>query len=113
MEDHPALILKKDGGANYTTTDLATLDYRRKSWEPHEIIYVTDGRQGSTSSSCFKFSHGQPESGIQPPHTWFGSILVLTVNSFKTRSGIRSSSTIFSDEAEERALSGSAPRARI
>src|SRR3984957_12503106 len=36
----PALIRKSDGGFNYTTTDLATVDYRLKTWSPHEIVYV-------------------------------------------------------------------------
>jgi arginyl-tRNA synthetase len=42
----PALIRKSDGGFNYTTTDLATLDYRIKTWSPQEILYVVDDRQG-------------------------------------------------------------------
>ena len=45
LNGQPALIRKSDGGFNYTTTDLATLDYRLKTWQPDEIIYVTDGRQ--------------------------------------------------------------------
>ena len=45
LKEHPALIRKSDGGFNYTTTDLATLEYRLKTWKPDEIIYVTDGRQ--------------------------------------------------------------------
>ena len=36
---------KSDGGFNYTTTDLATLEYRLNTWNPEEIVYVTDGRQ--------------------------------------------------------------------
>ena len=43
--DNPALVRKSDGAANYTTTDLATLRYRRETWAPDEIVYVTDGRQ--------------------------------------------------------------------
>jgi arginyl-tRNA synthetase len=45
LKAHPALILKTDGAANYTTTDLATLAYRMETWRPDEIVYVTDGRQ--------------------------------------------------------------------
>ena len=45
LKAHPALIRKSDGGFNYTTTDLATLAYRMETWQPDEIIYVTDGRQ--------------------------------------------------------------------
>lgn len=105
LEDHPALILKKDGGANYTTTDLATLDYRRKSWEPHEIIYVTDGRQQLHFKQLFQiFKRWQPESGIQLSHTWFGSILGPDGKPFKTRSGDTVKLNDLLDEAEERAL---------
>jgi arginyl-tRNA synthetase len=43
--DRPPLVLKSDGAANYTTTDLATLQYRMETWAPDEIMYVTDGRQ--------------------------------------------------------------------
>ena len=45
LKGHPALIQKSDGAANYTTTDLATLAYRLETWNPDEIVYVTDGRQ--------------------------------------------------------------------
>jgi arginyl-tRNA synthetase len=61
LKEQPALVRKSDGGFNYTTTDLATLDYRASGEilkHPNvvsslggfqgpvdEIIYVTDGRQ--------------------------------------------------------------------
>jgi len=45
LKDKPALVQKSDGGFNYTTTDLATLQHRIETWHPQEIIYVTDGRQ--------------------------------------------------------------------
>ena len=41
----PLIVRKSDGGFNYTTTDLATLEYRLATWHPDEIVYVTDGRQ--------------------------------------------------------------------
>ena len=44
-QPNPFLIRKSDGGFNYATTDLATLDYRLETWSPAEILYVTDGRQ--------------------------------------------------------------------
>jgi arginyl-tRNA synthetase len=105
LEDHPALILKKDGGANYTTTDLATLDYRRKQWQPDEIIYVTDGRQQLHFRQLFAiFKQWQPESNILLSHTWFGSILGSDGRPFKTRSGDTIKLNDLLDEAEERAL---------
>ncbi len=45
LTDKPAIVRKRDGAANYMTTDLATLRYRMSEWSPDEIIYVTDGRQ--------------------------------------------------------------------
>ena len=31
LKDHPAMVRKSDGGFNYTTTDLATLQFRWKA----------------------------------------------------------------------------------
>src|SRR5258705_2013780 len=45
LKEQPALIQKSDGGFNYTTTDLATLEYRLTTRKPEKIVYVTDGRQ--------------------------------------------------------------------
>ena len=45
LKDHPAIVQKRDGGANYTTTDLATIEFRLRTWGPDEVVYVTDGRQ--------------------------------------------------------------------
>ena len=45
LADKPAIVRKRDGAANYTTTDLATLRYRMETWSPTDIVYVTDGRQ--------------------------------------------------------------------
>ncbi|MEO8350717.1 MAG: arginine--tRNA ligase [Chthoniobacteraceae bacterium] len=101
----PALIRKEDGAANYTTTDLATLQYRMSEWSPDEIIYVTDGRQQHHFRQLFAiFRRWQPEVSVQLAHVWFGTILGENGKPFKTRTGdtIRLSDLL--DEAEERAL---------
>ena len=42
----PVCIVKKsDGGYNYATTDLATVQSRQEEFNPDRIIYVTDERQ--------------------------------------------------------------------
>ena len=42
----PCMILKSDGAALYTTTDLATIDRAHaRCIDPDEIIYVVDKRQ--------------------------------------------------------------------
>ena len=49
----PALVRKSDGGFNYMTTDLATIDYRLKTWSPDEIVYVVDDRQSGHFKKLF------------------------------------------------------------
>ena len=41
----PCMILKSDGASLYNTTDLATMVWRMKDYNPDEIIYVVDKRQ--------------------------------------------------------------------
>jgi len=124
LKEHPALIRKSDGGFNYTTTDLATLEYRLKTWQPDEIIYVTDGRQQLHFQQLFaafrkwqerrapsRLDSGavnqRAETVLGAPklaHVWFGSILGEDGKPFKTRSGETVKLADLLDEAEERAF---------
>ncbi|MGP8021029.1 MAG: arginine--tRNA ligase [Limisphaerales bacterium] len=130
LKGHPALIRKSDGGFNYTTTDLATLEYRLKTWQPDEIIYVTDGRQQLHFQQAFAafrkwqsaVSEGRvtrvpksdsksqglaelvPSKDVKLAHVWFGSILGEDGKPFKTRSGETVKLADLLDEAEERAF---------
>jgi arginyl-tRNA synthetase len=127
----PALVRKSDGGFNYMTTDLATIDYRLKTWSPNEIVYVVDDRQGPHFKKLFltfarwkgaRFSEGrvtrvpnqtesQGLSALVPPnldvklvHVGFGKILGEDGKPFKTRSGDTVKLGDLLNEAEERAL---------
>ena len=105
LKDHPALIRKSDGGFNYTTTDLATLAHRLETWQPDEIIYVTDGRQQLHFQQIFAaFRKWHPETAAKFSHVWFGSILGEDGKPFKTRSGETVKLADLLDEAEERAF---------
>jgi arginyl-tRNA synthetase len=113
LKEHPTLVRKSDGGFNYTTTDLATLEYRLKTWQPDEIIYVTDGRQQLHFQQVFAaFRKWQltnsefrtPNSEFKLAHVWFGSILGEDGKPFKTRSGETVKLAGLLDEAEERAF---------
>jgi len=105
LKAHPALILKTDGAANYTTTDLATLAYRMETWRPHEIVYVTDGRQQLHFKQLFAiFRRWKPQTPVTLAHAWFGSILGEDGKPFRTRSGETIRLTDLLDEAEERAF---------
>ncbi len=123
----PALVRKSDGGFNYTTTDLATIDYRLKTWSPNEIVYVVDDRQSGHFKKLFaifarwksaKFSEGRvpnqnespglaelvpPNLDVKLVHVGFGKILGDDGKPFKTRSGDTVKLGELLDEAVERA----------
>ena len=103
----PALVRKSDGGFNYTTTDLATIDYRLKTWSPDEIVYVVDDRQSAHFKKLFAtFARWQPDAAkkVRLVHVGFGKILGDDGKPFKTRSGDTVKLGDLLDEAEERAL---------
>jgi arginyl-tRNA synthetase len=103
----PALIRKSDGAYNYMTTDLATIDYRCKTWSPDEIVYVVDDRQAPHFRKLFlTFARWQPEtaSKVALRHVGFGKILGEDGKPFKTRSGDTVGLASLLDEAEQRAF---------
>ena len=103
----PALVRKSDGGFNYTTTDLATIDYRLKTWSPDEIVYVVDDRQSGHFKKVFAtFARWQPDAAkkVKLVHVGFGKILGDDGKPFKTRSGDTVKLGDLLDEAEERAF---------
>jgi arginyl-tRNA synthetase len=102
---NPAIIQKRDGGFNYTTTDLATLQHRMQTWNPEAIVYVTDSRQQLHFQQLFTiFQRWQPHARVKLSHVWFGSILGDDGRPFKTRSGETIKLSELLDEAEERAF---------
>lgn len=104
LKTSPALVRKSDGGFNYATTDLATLQYRLETWRPDEIIYVTDGRQQLHFQQIFAaFRRWRPDARLELAHVWFGSILGEDGRPFKTRSGDTVKLSDLLNEAEERA----------
>jgi arginyl-tRNA synthetase len=105
VKPNPFLIQKSDGAANYGTTDLATLAYRLATWQPQEIIYVTDGRQQLHFRQLFAtFRRWRPDVNVRLAHVWFGSILGEDGKPFKTRLGDTVKLSALLDEAVERAL---------
>ena len=103
----PALVRKSDGGFNYTTTDLATVDYRLKTWSPQEIVYVVDDRQSGHFKKLFRIvARWKPDAAnsTRLVHVGFGKILGDDGKPFKTRSGDTVRLGDLLDEAEKRAL---------
>ncbi len=103
----PALVRKSDGGFNYMTTDLATIEHRLKTWSPDEIIYVVDDRQAPHFRKLFlTFARWQADAAkrVTLRHVGFGKILGDDGKPFKTRSGDTVKLGDLLDEAVERAL---------
>jgi arginyl-tRNA synthetase len=103
----PAIVQKADGAANYSTTDLATMEYRIKTWAPDEIVIITDDRQQLHFRQVFSiFRRWQPEqaSKVRLAHVWFGKILGTDGKPFRTRDGDTVKLVDLLNEAEERAF---------
>jgi arginyl-tRNA synthetase len=104
-DEPPMLIRKKDGAFLYGTTDLATIQYRMKSWQPDAILYVVDFRQSLHFKHLFAAARlmGVSEN-VELTHVKFGTVLGEDNKPFKTRSGDTVGLEGLLDEAEERAL---------
>ncbi len=85
----PCMILKSDGAALYTTTDLATLMQREEEYHPDRVIYVVDKRQGLHFEQVFRCARKTgivPES-MQLDFLGFGTMNGKDGQPFKTREG--------------------------
>jgi arginyl-tRNA synthetase len=78
-------VRKKDGGFNYTTTDIATVLSRVEEFNPDAIVYVTDERQQLHFRQLFAICR---KLGIDVDlrHVWFG-LMRLPEGTFSTREG--------------------------
>ncbi|WDQ19294.1 arginine--tRNA ligase [Rhodopirellula sp. P2] len=85
--DSPMIIQKRDGAFLYATTDLATLQYRRDEFQPDEILYVVDSRQGEHFRKFFAMAEPLGMEGVQLVHVNFGTVLGPDGRPMKTRSG--------------------------
>ena len=84
--DKPLIICKRDGGFNYATTDLATVDYRVNDLKADAIWYVVGAPQILHFKQIFEVARRE---GYAPDlrHITFGSILGEDRKLMKTRSG--------------------------
>ncbi len=85
----PCMILKSDGAALYTTTDLATIEDRKNQYHPDEIIYITDKRQALHFVQVFRAARrcGLCEEKTELRHIGFGTVNGKDGKPFKTRDG--------------------------
>ena len=86
LADKPCIIRKRDGGFNYATTDIATVDYRLDDLKADSVWYVVGAPQTLHFKQIFEVARRQ---GYQADlrHITFGSILGEDRKLMKTRSG--------------------------
>ncbi|NLF22934.1 MAG: arginine--tRNA ligase [Lentisphaerae bacterium] len=102
-EGMPVCIVRKsDGGYNYATTDIATVQSREEEFQPDRIIYVTDERQQLHFRQFFTVCR-KLGSTTRLEHVWFG-LMRLPEGTFSTRQGNVIKLEALLDEAERRAL---------
>ena len=100
----PCMVRKKDGGFNYATTDIATIDYRVNELNSDKILYVVDDRQSLHFRQLFEVSR-QRDIKTQFHHVSFGKILGEDRKPFKTREGSVPDLSSVLEEAVQRAKS--------
>ncbi len=84
----PLLLVKSDGSALYSTTDLATIIDRVKSHDPDLMLYVVDQRQHLHFEQVFRAARKAGLTGKAAlEHIGFGTMNGPDGKPFKTRAG--------------------------
>src|ERR687887_483886 len=86
LADKPCIIRKRDGGFNYATTDVATVDYRLDDLKADSVWYVVGAPQILHFKQIFEIARRQGYKA-DLRHITFGSILGEDRKLMKTRSG--------------------------
>src|SRR5213078_53898 len=86
LADKPCIIRKRDGGYNYATTDVATVDYRINDLKADAIWYVVGAPQILHFKQLFEIARREGYT-VDLRHITFGSILGEDRKLMKTRSG--------------------------
>jgi arginyl-tRNA synthetase len=103
----PLLVVSSEGSAMYGTTDLATVLDRRRSFDPHLMLYCVDQRQADHFEQVFRAAYlaGYAAEGSLE-HIGFGTMNGADGKPFKTREGgvlkLHDLITMAEDKARER-----------
>ena len=89
LEIPPLIVVKTDGATIYATRDLATMYSRTIRFNPDEIWYVVDKRQGMYFEQCFRAAHkaGLVKDTTKLEFFGFGTLNGKDGKPFKTRDG--------------------------
>jgi arginyl-tRNA synthetase len=86
LADKPLIIRKRDGGFNYATTDVATVDYRIRDLKADAVWYVVGAPQTLHFKQIFEIARREGYTA-DFRHITFGSILGENRKLMKTRAG--------------------------
>ena len=86
LADKPCIIRKRDGGFNYATSDIATVDYRVNDLKADTIWYVVGAPQTLHFKEIFEIARRESYKA-DFRHIPFGNILGEDRKLMKTRSG--------------------------
>ncbi|MBI1832854.1 MAG: arginine--tRNA ligase, partial [Planctomycetes bacterium] len=86
-DENVALVRKRDGAFTYTTSDLATIQYRLKEFKPHAMLYVVDFRQSQHFANLFAAARRWSVAAVELTHISFGSVLGKDGRPISTRKG--------------------------
>ncbi|HEY4273007.1 MAG TPA: arginine--tRNA ligase [Candidatus Udaeobacter sp.] len=102
LADKPLIIRKRDGGFNYATTDVATIDYRINHLKADAIWYVVGAPQTLHFKQIFAIARREGYTA-DLRHIIFGSVLGEDRKLMKTRAGENVPLRELLDEACKRA----------
>ncbi|MBX7103252.1 MAG: arginine--tRNA ligase [Gemmataceae bacterium] len=82
-----AVIRKRDGAFTYTTSDLATIRYRAREWNPDVMLYVVGTPQSKHFQTLFAVARRWGYDKVDLEHVAFGSVLGNDRRMLSTRNG--------------------------
>lgn len=103
----PMLVLKSNGAALYTTTDIATIMYREENWHPDRVIYVVGAEQQFHFAQLFSLAKKMGVS-TELIHVYFGLIEQVNDQGLREKMSSRKGVVLMEDllnEAEDKARS--------
>ncbi len=83
----PMIVRKKDGAFLYSTSDLATIQYRTEQWSPDVMLYVVDHRQSLHFEQLFAVARRWGFDQVEYRHLGFGTIMGKDGKPYRTRAG--------------------------
>ncbi|HME88451.1 MAG TPA: arginine--tRNA ligase [Chthoniobacterales bacterium] len=86
LADKPCIIRKSDGGFNYATSDIATVDYRIEQLKRNTLWYVVGAPQALHFKQIFEIAQREGRKA-DFRHIPFGNVLGEDRKLMKTRSG--------------------------